>query len=425
MSEEDKSAIVPFPTIKYTPEQVDLIKRMFAVGATNDELALFIYTSKMLGLNILTKQIHMIKRKRKNPATGVWEEVAAIQVGIDGYVQLAQQARGPKGEVLLDGFSSKATVNDKGEVTGAKAVIYRKDFNHPVEVEIDFDEYCFKLDGKPAALWATKPKVLIEKCALALALRRTFPQVFSGTYVPEETEASEAIPIIEVKPVKVELIEAPAKVEESVVAPGTQPTPTEVAKVTGKPILRILKEIPVLFNGKGNIGPFKPEDVIYEDQIPLDTIKGWIDRGLAKEIVPKGDERKIPTPSKEEKVNWEPLQVEGVDVGGIRRTADGCQIWFDRRLPIPKDPRQDTMQTFMVGGGTQKIGLKQTQEKEKAEGRDFTWEFDKEYNPDEDVEFYLAINIKGAVPQDRWNKLKNSAQWTVKTLLEKAQAQPT
>jgi phage recombination protein Bet len=140
-----------------TPAQIDLIKKTVAVGATDDELKLYLYQAQKRGLDPLTRQIHLIKRKRWNEDKKAYDYVATIQTGIDGFRLIADRSG------KLAGIKRGVILNDKGELTRAWAEIYRKDWNEPAREEVSFKEYCQKdKEGNPISLWKTMPETMLK-----------------------------------------------------------------------------------------------------------------------------------------------------------------------------------------------------------------------------------------------------------------------
>lgn len=152
-----------------TPDQLDLIKSTVARNATNDELKLFLYRCKNMGLDPLKPgQIHFVKYGQ-NPGTMV--------IGIDGMRARASATGkhvGTKRGVLKD---------DKGTLEGAWCEVYRKDWTHPAREEVSLKEYN---SGKHN--WIKMPETMIKKVAEAAALRIAFPDELGGLYSEDELD---------------------------------------------------------------------------------------------------------------------------------------------------------------------------------------------------------------------------------------------
>lgn len=168
-------------------ERIELIKRMFAKDATDDELQLFLYTAQRLGLDPLARQIHFVKRwdKRANKKIGV------IQTGIDGYRAIADRT----GKYAGNDDAVFRYEEGVDHPIAATVTVYKMIGNKrcPFTATARWDEYC--PEGKAAFMWHSKPHVMLAKCAEALALRKAFPLQLSGVYV--DAEMQQAGPVIE------------------------------------------------------------------------------------------------------------------------------------------------------------------------------------------------------------------------------------
>ena len=153
-----------------TPDQVDLIKSQIAVGATDDELKLFLHVADKSGLDPLSKQIYFIKRSGK----------MTIQTAIDGFRAIADRT----GQYI---GSSDPVFEDNGKIPAKATVTVNKVVGGVVgnfTATARWDEY---YPGKSQGfMWDKMPHTMLGKCAEALALRKAFPAQLSGLYTGDE-----------------------------------------------------------------------------------------------------------------------------------------------------------------------------------------------------------------------------------------------
>jgi phage recombination protein Bet len=180
----------------FSEAQVDLIKSVIAVGATDDELKLFLYTAKRTGLDPLTKQIHFVKREvNKKLPNGAWvkEGQMTVQTGIDGYRAIAERTGN------LAGISDAVYDSEDGEYPKKATVTVYKMLSSGQRVEYTssarWSEYAqtYTRNGETVVgpMWKKMPYLMLAKCAEALALRKAFPNDLSGLYTTEEMQQAD------------------------------------------------------------------------------------------------------------------------------------------------------------------------------------------------------------------------------------------
>lgn len=182
----------------WTQQQVAALKTL---GVSNDvtqaDLAIFLTQSKRTGLDPFSRQIYMIGRKQKT-ANG-YETKQTIQVGIDGLRAIAHRVAQQCHEV----FSMSDTLwADKtgtwhdvwlaAEPPAAAKVSVKRGGGVFSAVAI-FKEYAPVYNGKLSGMWASKPALMIAKCAEALALRKAFPSDMSGIYTDDEMSRADDV----------------------------------------------------------------------------------------------------------------------------------------------------------------------------------------------------------------------------------------
>jgi len=182
--------IQPKPNLvqMWTDEQVALIQRTVAKGASNDEFAMFLHFCKTSGLDPLRKQAHFQVRIDKGG-----ERAVIMMAGIDGMRARAEQMPDFLGvssgavyeqdhlEIDLGQGIVKHTITfpRQGQIIGAWARVCRKN-RTPYVHWLAASEY------KGSYMARQMPGLMLEKTTEAQALRHEYPEGFSGAYSYEE-----------------------------------------------------------------------------------------------------------------------------------------------------------------------------------------------------------------------------------------------
>lgn len=198
--------------MRFSREQVELIKRTIAKGTTDDELQLFIMQCERTGLDPFARQIYCVKRWDSASS----REVAQTQISIDGARLIAERTGKYAGQLPVQWakvYGFDITGGDPvikwfdvwpfvGESPyAAKARVLRTDFSEPMEAIARFDAYKqTKRDGGLTRMWSVMPDVMIAKVAEMLAIRKAFPHELRGLYSTDEMAQASNAPEAEERP---------------------------------------------------------------------------------------------------------------------------------------------------------------------------------------------------------------------------------
>jgi phage recombination protein Bet len=155
----------------WTQDQINLICKTVAKGATPDEVKVFLYISNKVGLDPLAKQIYLVKRGG----------VMTPQTGIDGYRAIAERTQ------QLAGISDvEYDSEDKKNPNKATVTVYRMVNGNRIGFTASARWTEYKPGEKLDFMWRKMPYLMLGKCAESLALRKAFPNDLNGIYTEDE-----------------------------------------------------------------------------------------------------------------------------------------------------------------------------------------------------------------------------------------------
>jgi len=182
---------MPLGTINITPEQVDLVKSVVFKGATDEELKLFFFECRRRGVHPLDRLIHPVVRKDKDGTRRV-----SFQTSIDLFRSEAEGTGEYRGQKDVEyGPMTEWDKIDKKVPEYAKATIKRFDEHTGDIIEISATAYWEEYyPGEQLGFqWRKMPRLMLGKCAEALALRKAFPRKLAGLYTFEEMQLTDII----------------------------------------------------------------------------------------------------------------------------------------------------------------------------------------------------------------------------------------
>lgn len=196
------------PIRDYNGSQLALIRRTVAKDCDNTEFDLFMEMARRHGLDPFRKQIYAMVVSKDKPD----KRQLVVVTGIDGYRVKAQRCRNYRPderepEYTFDESAKDDATNPLGLIK-ATVRAFQMDPNgnwHPVVASAYWEEFAplkeiwepneqgkrqptGRFELEKTSNWRRMPRVMLAKCAEAQALRKGWPEEFSGIYVSEEMD---------------------------------------------------------------------------------------------------------------------------------------------------------------------------------------------------------------------------------------------
>jgi phage recombination protein Bet len=172
-----------------TDEQLDLVRRTIAQGATDAELKLYLYDCARHGVHPLDRLLHFTKRgDRYTPVTSI--DLMRMRAHDTGEcLGISDAAFDQQLPPPAPPYAAVVTVKRlvQGQVAEFTATARWAEY-YPGDAQ--------------GRMWKKMPHTMLGKCAEALALRKGFPKQLAGLYAREEMDQADRT---EARPPDVEL----------------------------------------------------------------------------------------------------------------------------------------------------------------------------------------------------------------------------
>lgn len=165
-----------------TESDLGIIRRTIAKDADDAEFQYFVKVATLRQLNPLLNQISL-QIRNANDAT---KRASVVITTIHGLRLIASRTGN-----YMPGRDTTFITDDHNNLVSATAYVKKYHPSSGTWHEISETAYWSEFvqtyrNGDLMGLWASKPRLMLAKCAEALALRRAFPEDLSGLYTDDE-----------------------------------------------------------------------------------------------------------------------------------------------------------------------------------------------------------------------------------------------
>ena len=175
-----------------TESDLGIIRRTIAKDADDAEFQYFVKVATLRQLNPLLNQISL-QIRNANDAT---KRASVVITTIHGLRLIASRTGN-----YMPGRDTTFITDDHNNLVSATAYVKKYHPSSGTWHEISETAYWSEFvqtyrNGDLMGLWASKPRLMLAKCAEALALRRAFPEDLSGLYTDDEMGQADLPPTV-------------------------------------------------------------------------------------------------------------------------------------------------------------------------------------------------------------------------------------